>query len=201
MSIKSTFRQLLGSVRFDWKRLFIPSVIDMNSQAPQEQKSRKWFNLLFETVFGIILVTVTLYQLPDMEKMIYSACMVVIAYVAFCAIMNSVILKKDNRGRKPKDKPKSFEDLFLDHSIFVKVDDYIRSKYTPENLMISSDCRTLLGIVIDNGWVKDDSLSPMAKLVIQQYSQILSFKTPRSVTGAKCFQEKEREIKNELGLP
>ncbi len=187
-------KQFMGAARFDWQRLIIPRVTDVN-QTEEERRQAKAFNLFFWIIFGVVFVAAPIVAYPNVATMISVGGMVLMLFVAFCAIMNSHSFKKSNSGRKTKKQFKSFSDLFLRRDDYKRVDNYIHDQFSPERKMNSLECRNLLQALIKNRWLSQEALEPVTTLLILEYrpQALLSFSTARSVTK-QTFDSSEVDI-------
>lgn len=184
----------MGAARFDWQRLIIPRVTDVN-QTEEERLQAKAFNLFFWIIFGVVFVAAPIVAYPNVATMISVGGMVLMFFVAFCAIMNSLSFKKSNSGRKTKKQYQSFAELFLRREYYERVDNYIHDQFSPERKMNSIECRNLMQALIKSKWLAQEALEPATNLLILEYSpkSLLSFSTPRAVTK-QTFDPSEVDI-------
>lgn len=189
------FITFFRSIRIDWKRLFLPAIIDIRADNEFDQKNKKRMNLFFGVLFGLMAILFSLKSFPDIRKMISVFLLIVIVYIGFCSYMQNYSFKKNNSGRKPKYKIASFQELFYEPSTFTTVDRYIKSHYTDNKKMTSSECHCLLNILVNENKVRDKSLDPMITLFRKEYPQLLVSTTNRAITKTTFYKEMESQMK------
>ncbi len=198
---KHYFKQLCDFVKlfhFNWKPWFLPASIDIRKDDEKTQKQKRIYNSFFGVLFGIVAVGAALSAIPDIKGMIANFFGVVLLYIAFCFIMNSLKIKANNSGRKPKRKYGSFSELFFSNRDFDCVDNYVISHYSKENQMSTSDCRCLLDIIIEKHLVRDNSMDPMVTLFRKQYPDLLPRYTNRAFTKVKIEPAQKQKMEAEL---
>jgi len=197
--LKKKFKILFGTLRFDWKKLFLANTIDIRKDDDKTLKTKKFANAFFGGIFGIVAVLVAAYNAPHVKVMVSSFFLVVIAYIGFCAIMNALQIKLSNKGRKTKAIIGSFPELFYSPSDFETIDSYVTNHYSPENQMTSSDCHCILEIIIEKNLVRDKSLNPMVTLFVKHYPDLLPYKiSNRAITKAKVYEDQQQRMDKEM---
>lgn len=195
------FKILFGSLRFNWKKLFLVNVIDIRKDDEKTQKQKRFANAFFGGIFGLVAILVATFYAPQVKLMLSSFFLVAFAYIGLCAIMNALELKNNNSGRKTKNKIGSFQELFYSPSNFDTVDGYVKSHYSPDKKMATSDCHCLLEIIIDNQLVRDKSLDPMVTLFRKQYPNLLPpLNSNRAFTKAKIDPGQKKQMEEELSF-
>lgn len=202
MTLKQFIKEvkiLFGSFRFDWKKLFLVNVIDIRKDDEKTKREKRIANAFFGGLFGLVAILVAAFYAPLVKLMISSFVLVAFAYIGFCAIMRALQRKINNSGRKTKSKIGSFPELFFAPSDFDTVDGFVKSHYSPEKKMTTSDCHCLLEILIDKQLVRDKALDPMVTLFVKQYPDLLPPKiSNRAITKAKIYDGQETSMTEEL---
>lgn len=189
---------MMGSLDIKWRPLFLAKVIDIRKDDQKTQKEKKQINIFFGTFFCIIALLVAATYFPDVKKMISSFFLIGYLYISFCATNNSLDIKKNNSGRKTKQKTGSFQELFYSPSVFTNIDCYVRNHYSSDKMMSTSDCRCLLDIIIEKELVRDKSLDPMVTLFRKQYHDLLPNYVNRAFTKVKFSLLQKQEMSEEL---
>jgi hypothetical protein len=185
-------RDYLRLFHFDWKSWFLP-------QYKETRTYSKAFNIFFGALFGIMATLTAIVAFPDIKRMVTSFSVVVFMYIAFCAIMRSLKVKKSNSGRNKKQRIDSFPNLFVSLSDFDKVDRYVNRNYSKEGKMRTCDVHCLLEIIIKEMNIRDKSLDPMITLFAKQYPDVYPPDvTNRAITKAKIYEGLEPDMKNQL---
>lgn len=184
-NFKRVSKNLLGSFRFDWRHLLYPSTIDekLDNNQLREHKKR---NIIWRSIFGLLALLTAIYYYPNIKGMISGVVLVFVMFVAFCAIMNSLSIKKSPAGRIPKKKPESLKEAFRKEKDFGIFNNFITQTYNSDKPLDGSGCISLIEVLIEKDLLFNKSKSPMADLIIKQYKEngILSFTSPRAVTKA-----------------
>lgn len=194
-------RRFFKRISFDWKRLVLPMVIDKQNMTESEQRTAKYFNRAFGIgIFGSCFLLFILMRLPDIKGAVAVAVVWILFYVAFCAIMNSLRLKKSNAGRKPKQNEESFKDLFVNIEDYDVFDKYVCKHYSKERQMRSMDANILLNVLIEKEVLKNNALEPLAQLFINEYYPrgLVRPSTSRSISKTIPTSEKKAKIQAEL---
>lgn len=189
-------KYIFGSVRFDWKQLVFPQVIDAKTQTEKEQKQNKYYNRAFWGIYLTILAFIMLLLWPDVKRMIGWTVMVFVFFVAFCATMNAIRFKKNNAGRPPKKQAESFQKLFIEEDKFSMVDQFIHKKYSVFRKMNGQDAYVILNAIKKVDVLRDVAMDPLVQLFINCYKDFLSFSTTRAVTNTVDTKEVLEEIEN-----
>ena len=178
-------KNLLGSFRFDWRHLLFPSTIDekQDNNLLREHKKR---NIFWWSIFGLLALLTAFYHYPNFKGMISGVVLVFVMFVAFCAIMNSLSIKKSPAGRIPKKKPESLKEAFRKEKDFGIFNNFITQTYNSDKPLDGSGCISLIEILNEKNLLFNKSKSPIADLIIKQYKEsgILSFTSSRAVTKA-----------------
>lgn len=202
MTLKQFIKEvkiLFGSFRFDWKKLFLVSVIDIRKDDEKTKKEKRFANAIFGGVFGLVAIIVAVFNTHPVKQRISSFILVAFAYIGFCAIMRALQRKINNSGRKTKPKIGSFPELFFAPSDFDTVDGFVKSHYSSKKKMTTSDCHCLLEILIDKQIVRDKALDPMVTLFVKQYPDLLPPKiSNRAITKAKIYDGQKPTMTEEL---
>lgn len=201
MTLKQFIKEvkiLIGSFRFDWKKLFLVNVIDIRKDDEKTKREKRFANAVFGGLFGFVAILVPAYYAPSVKLMISSFVLVGFIYIGFCAIMRALQRKTNNSGRKTKPKIGSFQELFILPSDFDAIDGFVKSHYSPEKKMTTSDCHCLLEILLDKQLVRDKALDPMVTLFRKQYPNLLPDNTNRAFTKVKIDPGQKRQIEAEL---
>lgn len=184
-NFKRVSKNLLGSFRFDWRHLLYPSTIDekLDNNQLREHKKR---NIIWRSIFGLLALLTAIYYYPNIKGMISGVVLVFVMFVAFCAIMNSLSIKKSPAGRIPKKKPESLKEAFRKEKDFGIFNNFITQTYNSDKPLDGPGCISLIEVLIEKDLLFNKSKSPMADLIIKQYKEngILSFTSPRAVTKA-----------------
>lgn len=188
------FKQLFGSFHLNLKKMFLVQDIDVRKDDEKKQREKRFANAFFGCLFGFVAIITAIYYAPDLRDMAFSFILILFVYIAFCTIMSSLQVKKNNSGRKPKKNIGSFPELFYDTSDFEIVDNYIKTHYSEKNPMTTSECLVILTVIIKEGKVRDKSLDPMVSLFLKYYPKITPSVTNRAITKAKFYKAQQSKI-------
>ena len=201
MTLKQFIKEikiLIGSFRFDWKKLFLVNVIDIRKDNEKTKREKRFANAFFGGLFGFVAFLVAAFYAPHIKLMISSFVLVAFAYIGFCAIMRALQRKINNSGRKAKAKIESFQELFFSPLDFDTIDGFVKKHYSPVTKMTTSDCRCLLDIIIEKHLVRDESMDPMVTLFHKQYPDLLPPYTNRAFTKVKIEPAQKQKMEAEL---
>ena len=185
-------------MNIDWKSLFSPCPVDIESQTPQQVKFAKRYNMVFWCAYGTLTILAVILAVPDVEKMIVGPLLMLVFFLAFSAIAHSIQIK-GRAGRKKLAPIPSFAECFTDQVFYQKVVRFITEAHNTERPMTSVECHALLDYILKNPTflISGVSLSRLSKLLIKEYgpSGLLSFSTERAVSKAEPTENDMERIK------
>lgn len=196
-NMRSKPKKRVCFLHMDWKKHLFP----FREYEDAPEVSRKIISILNYVLLSVFIFTalvVGISRYPNIHEMIASPLLVIIIYVGTCHIASSIQFRYSRRGRKPKTVKLSFEQFFLDPDEFSIVDSYMNNTYSTNNKMNSSQCHTLLKVLIEGGHLKEKHEAPIAKAFIVKYRSFLSFGEQRAVTKAKVYSGEQPNLEKQL---
>lgn len=185
----------LKSIKSD-KRLIYPIVIDESEMTQADIKNANAYNRVFWGLFALMGIWILYGTFPRVWRMLGALFIVLLFFIGFCSLSNSMRLKKSPAGPKEKKKLFSFADC-LDYQRFHK---YISETFTKDFPMQGGHAIAIIDVM------KEDKLTnageaPIASMILKDYRPlgIVTFKDVRGATGAKHDDAKKEAVRSAIG--
>ena len=189
----------LKSIKID-KRLIYPIVIDESVMTQADIKNAKVYNRVFWGLFALMGIWVLYGTFPHVGRMFCAFFIVILFFIGFCSLSNSLHLKKSPAGPKEKKKLFSFADCFVKEEDYQRFHKYISDTFTEDFPMQGGHAIAIIDVMKEDK-LTNEGEAPIASMILKDYRPlgIVTFKDVRGATGAKHDNAKKEAVRSAIG--
>ena len=189
----------IKSIKID-KRLICPRVIDESVMTRADIKNAKAYNWVFWGLFAVMAIWVLYGTYPHVGRMFSALFIVLLFFIGFCSLSNSIRMKKSPAGPKEKKKLFSFADCFVKEEDYQRFHKYISETFTKDFPMQGGHAIAIIDVMKEDK-LTNEGEAPIATMILKDYRPlgIVTFKDARAATGAKHDSAKKAAVRSAIG--